>query len=49
MYKEKQKQNKPNKTKKLKNKPEAVPGLYFKFSFVGFGNDPWLLRFIPVR
>lgn len=44
-------QGKINKTKQKKptrKKTETVPGLYFKFSFVKFCNDPWLFGLIPV-
>lgn len=36
------------KKMKKKKKTETVPGLYFKFSFVKFCNDPWLVTLIPV-
>lgn len=40
--------NLQGKKKNEEKKPETVPGLYFKFSFVKFCNDPWLVTLIPV-
>lgn len=42
------KTTKQTQQKNPKNKTETVQGLYFKFSFVKFCNDPWLFRLIPV-